>query len=134
MGSKTTAAAAAKLMLLLLAAGHCLSAQAETLVAEYRGSMSRNTPEFEVQGPWILDWRITTDGSYESAVEVSLSSAGLGAYEGRILRTKQPGNGVRLFNTSGRYYLRVDASFANWHLKVIELSEEEAAEYTPRDG
>ena len=106
---------------------------AEQQVVEFRGSESRNTPEFEVRAPWILDWRITTDGAYESAVEISLEAAGIGVHEGRVLYTKQPGNGVRLFQSEGRFYFRVSSSFANWHLKVIELTEEEAAQYTPRE-
>lgn len=109
-----------------------LAASAEKVVGEYRGSMSRNTPEFEVKAPWILEWRVTTDGAYESAVDVSLEAAGLGTHEGRVLMTKYPGNGVRLFDKSGHFYFRVDASFASWSLKVIELTEDEAKEYTPR--
>ncbi|MEE4173767.1 MAG: hypothetical protein V2I57_05900 [Xanthomonadales bacterium] len=109
------------------------SAIAEELVMDFRGSESRNTPEFEVRAPWLLDWRITTDGAYESAVEVSLETAGIGAHEGRVLMTKQPGNGVRLFDNEGRFYFRVSSSFANWHLKVIQLTEEEAERYTPRE-
>ena len=105
---------------------------AEELVAEFRGAVSRNTTEFEVQGPWLLDWRITTEGGRDAAVEVSLERAGLGSHEGRVLTTKYPGNGVRLFEQSGRFYFRVDASLSNWHLKVIQLTEEEAARYTPK--
>lgn len=108
-------------------------ASAEQQVVEFHGSESRNTPEFEVRAPWILDWRITTDGAYESAVEISLEAAGIGVHEGRVIFTKQPGNGVRLFRNEGRFYFSVSSSFANWHLKVIELSEEEAALYTPRE-
>lgn len=117
--------------LLLLVPGPLL---AETLVADYRGSASRHTPEFEVRAPWILEWRVTTEGAHDSAVEVSLESAPLGVHEGRVLMTKQPGNGVRLFRRDGRFTFRVDASFANWSLRVIELTEEEAAAYTPRSA
>jgi len=106
--------------------------QAETEVAEFRGSMSRTTPEFEVTAPWILDWRVTTDGAYDAAVEVSLDSAGLGVHQGRVLLTKSPGNGVRLFRQGGRFQFRVDSSLANWTLRVVELTEEEAGAYTPK--
>ncbi len=108
-----------------------LSATAEQVVATYKGTYSRSTPEFEVRAPWILDWRVTTEGAHDSAVDVSLESAGLGVHQGRVLMTKDAGNGVRLFRRSGRFYFRVDSSFANWTLKVVELTEEEAAEYTP---
>ena len=107
---------------------------AEELVAEFQGTWSKRTAEFEVRAPWILDWRVTTDGAYESAVDISLESAPLGVHEGRVLMTKYPGNGVRLFRKEGRFVFRVDASFANWRLKVIQLTEEEAAAYTPRNS
>lgn len=119
----------------LLVAGMLLAApaSAEELVAEFRGTMSQRTGEFEVRAPWILDWRVTTEGAYESAIDVSLEAAGLGTHEGRVLMTKHPGNGVRMFRNEGRFYFRVDASFATWTLKVIQLTEEEAALYTPRE-
>ncbi len=117
----------------LLAAGLIAPpAVAEELVAEYRGSYSRNTPEFEVQAPWILDWRVTTEGARDAAVDVSLEAAGLGSHVGRVIMIESAGNGVRLFDQGGRFYFRVDSSFSNWHLKVIELTEEEAALYTPK--
>lgn len=111
----------------------CSLAVAETLVMEFKGSASRSTPEFEVKAPWILDWRISTEGAYESAVDISLIEAGTGVHQGRVLMTKYPGNGVKLFDEySGEYYFRVDSSFATWTLKVYELTEDEAQQYTPR--
>ena len=106
---------------------------AETVVMEYRGTESRNSPEFEVKAPWILDWRISTNGAYESAVDISMEEAGTSIHQGSVLMTKYPGNGVKLFQSSGRFYFRVSSSFATWNLKVIELTEEEAALYTPRE-
>ncbi len=110
-------------------------------VVRVNAAQVRDEPGQGVTGAAGLDLRKRSqevrrgqEGAYESAVEVSLSAAGLGSYEGRVLRTKQPGNGVRLFRNSGRFYFRVDASFADWRLKVIELTEEEAAQYTPRGG
>jgi hypothetical protein len=108
-------------------------AMAAETILEYKGSASRITPEFEVKAPWILDWRVTTDGNYESAVDVSLEEAGTGVHQGRVLMTKFPGNGVRLFDQGGRFYFRVNSAFATWTLKVQELTPEEAALYTPRD-
>lgn len=115
----------------------CLPA---TLVAAetvwtYTGSESRNTPEFKVRGPWLLDWRISTDGSPQTAIDVALHQAGTGVYEGRVLTTKFPGNGVKLFEEGGEFYFRVDSSFATWTFKVQQLSKQEAEQYSPRsDG
>jgi hypothetical protein len=121
--------AAGPLGLLFIAAEP--TAASET-VAEFTGSSSRNTAEFEVEAPWLLDWRVTSDGAYELAVEVSLLEAGTSVHQGRVLMAKFPGNGARLFDRDGRFYFRIDSQFANWSLKVQELTEEEAALYSPR--
>lgn len=109
------------------------SGAAET-VAEFRGSASRNLPDFEVKAPWILDWRITTEGGRNVAVDVSLEQAGTGVHQGSVLKTKYPGNGVRLFNEGGRFYFRVNSSLAQWTLKVVQLTPQEAQDYTPRNS
>ncbi|NIV19084.1 MAG: hypothetical protein GWN54_00130, partial [Gammaproteobacteria bacterium] len=63
--------------------------------------------------------------------DVSLERAGTGVHVGSVLKTKATGNGVRMFDEGGRYYLRVNSAFANWTLKVVELTREEAEAYTP---
>jgi hypothetical protein len=123
------------LMLALLAALLIpLPGQAEELIKEFKGSRSTHTLEFEVQAPWIMDWRLSGDGNQVSAVDVSLFNAGTGIHEGVVLRSKMPGNGVRMFDKSGRFYFRVDATLMDWTLKVIQLTEEEAKAYTPKSN
>lgn len=121
-----------RLVLVLLTTGLAAPSMAAQTVAEYTGSSSRTLPEFEVRAPWILDWRVTTDSEREAAVDVSLERGGIGVHEGSVLKTRWPGNGVRLFEESGRFYFRVNSSLAKWHLKVVELTPEEAKAYTPR--
>jgi len=116
--------------LLLLLIG--VNSAAEELIAEFRGSGNRNTMSFEVEAPWILDWRINSDYDKMISFDLDLVDGTTGVLEGNILRAKSLGNGVRMFNTSGKYRFRVNASFIRWHLKVIELTSEEAARYTPR--
>jgi len=110
------------------------TARAEQLVKEFSGSRSTNTAEFEAQAPWIVDWRVTGELSEVVAVDVSLINAATGAYEGKVLQTKSPGNGVMLFSESGRFYFRVDATLMNWTLKVKQLTREEAKLYTPKSN
>ena len=105
---------------------------AET-VREFSGSMSRNLPDFEVEAPWIVEWRVTTDSEHQAGVDVSLEQAGTAVHQGSVLKTKWPGNGVRLFDQGGKFYFRVSSSFATWHLKVVQLTAEEARAYTPRN-
>jgi hypothetical protein len=110
------------------------SATGVGVIREFQGSSSITTPEFNVRAPWILDWRV--NGEYTNVIgfEVDLLDAKSGLHAGRILKTKRVGNGVKLFNTSGRFKLRIDASLARWQIKVEELSEEQAEQYTPRGG
>ncbi len=119
------------LVLGLLLAGSAMNAQAEQLVRTFSGERTGTTAEFEVKAPWIMDWRTTGDYSKVAAVDVSLFNAKTGIHEGTALRTKVSGNGVRLFEQSGRFYFRVDATLMGWTLKVIQLTPEEAEQYKP---
>ena len=105
---------------------------AEELVREFRGSRSTYTAEFEVRAPWLLDWRISTDFPGQIGIEISLVEAGTGAFQGSVLKTKWPGNGVRLFQESGKFQFRINSNLAEWTLKVIQLTREEAEQYTPK--
>ena len=108
------------------------SVQGAQLVREFRGSNDRTTPEFTVEAPWVLDWRL--DGDYDQlvALEVTLVEAKTGRHVGQVLQTKRKGNGVRLFRQGGTYQLRVTGSLARWTLKIQQLTPEEAELYTPR--
>ena len=118
----------AALMLILSA----VSASAEELIAEFKGSGNRTTAEFKVRGPWILDWRINSDYTRMLAFDLDLVDGRTGVLKGSVLRTKNLGNGVRLFNQSGSYRFRINGSFIDWHLKVKQLTPAEAELYTPR--
>ena len=114
----------------LLLAG--MSAGAEELIAEFKGSGNRTTAEFNVRGPWIVDWRINSEYTRMLSFDLDLVDGRTGVLKGSILRTKTLGNGVRLFNDSGSYRFRINGSFIDWHLKVKKLTVAEAALYTPR--
>lgn len=103
------------------------------LVRQFTGSASTTTVEFEVKAPWILDWRVNSDYRKTMAVEVHLVDSLTGIHRGRVLRTKYAGNGVRLFNESGRFKFRISSTLTDWDLKVQELTREEAELYTPRE-
>lgn len=118
---------AAGLMMCTLA----VPAPAGELVRQFSGDRSTQTVEFEVAAPWLIDWRVNSDFPSSMGVAVILVNAN-GAYEGRVLKTKAPGNGVRLMETGGRYSFKVDATLANWTLKVEQLTPEEAELYTPK--
>jgi hypothetical protein len=116
------------LILLLLSA----AAAGEELVVEFNGSGNRTTAEFEVEAPWILDWIINSDYNKMVSFDLDLVDGGTGVLVGNVIRAKALGNGVRMFNTSGTYRFRINASFVRWKLRVKALSPEEAELYTPK--
>ena len=119
------------LMVLALYVG---SVQGGELVAEFKGSGSTRTAEFEANSPWILDWRVTSTFSEGLAVDVSLLAAGTDAHLGNVLKTKRTGNGVRMFSESGHFSFRVNSTLANWTLRVEQLTREEAELYQPKQA
>ncbi|MDH4108865.1 MAG: hypothetical protein OEW35_11125 [Gammaproteobacteria bacterium] len=114
------------LLLLVVPAG------AAELVQEFSGTGTATTAEFEVEAPWILDWRVNSDYQNAMAIEISLLDGKTGFLVGRIVQTKRPGNGVRLFKEGGSYRVRVSATLARWTVKVEELTREELELYEPK--
>jgi hypothetical protein len=108
------------------------STSAEELIVEFNGNGNVTTAEFKVQGPWILDWRINSNYTRMLSFDLDLVDGRSGVLKGNVLRTKNLGNGVRLFNQSGSFRFRVNGSFIDWHLKVKKLTPAEAELYTPK--
>ena len=129
MKTQLKAAASLTIIALMLSA----NAHAAEVVAVFKGERTKQTGEFEVRGPWILDWRISGEYAREMAVDVTLVEAGTQRHVGNVLKTKWAGNGVRLFEESGKFFFRVDSTLSDWTLKVEQLTREEAELYTPKD-
>jgi len=108
------------------------NAYSKELIREFKGTGNKTTAEFEVEAPWIVDWRTSGDYPGQMAVEVNLLSA-TGEYMGKIVTTKYVDNGVRLFNEGGVFVFQINASLANWTLRVEKLTRQEAESYTPKE-
>ena len=117
---------------LLVASLLASAAFGKSLVTEFRGTEGKTTTNFEVEGPWLLDWRL--DGDYEQlvALDISLIESPTGRHVGRVLHTKYRGNGVKLFHEGGTYRLRISSTFARWRVRIEQITPEEAELYTPR--
>lgn len=117
------------LVVLLLVAA---PASAATRVVEFKGTGNTTTAVFQVEAPWILDWRL--DGDYEQmmGLEITLVEARNSRHVGQVVRTKIRSNGVRLFNEGGLYRLRINSTLARWTVKIDQLTREEAELYKPR--
>lgn len=118
-------------MILLLTLVASAASAAET-VREFSGDGNKLTPIFTVQSPWVLDWRLNGDYDALVALDITLVEARTGRHIGRVLHTKRKGNGVKLFNDGGSYQLRVSSTLARWHIKIQQITDEEAKLYTPR--
>lgn len=127
-----TTSRSGKVAALLIASLLASVAVGKSLVTEFRGTDGKTTEDFDVEGPWLLDWRL--DGDYEQlvALDISLIDAPTGRHVGRVLHTKYRGNGVKLFRDGGTYRLRISSTFARWRIRIEQITEEEAELYTPR--
>ena len=108
-------------------------ASSKERIVEFKGSSSKNTAEFEVEAPWIVDWRTHGDYPGQMAVQVDLISATSGEYVGKIVVTKYVDNGVRLFTEGGRDRFQINSSLASWALRVEQLTRKEAESYKPKE-
>jgi hypothetical protein len=121
--------------LLLLA--FCLSVfsatQAAETVAEFSGARTQETTDFEVEAPWLIDWRVNSEFPQSMGLTIVLLDAPAGIHAGTVVKTKYIGDGLRLMEEGGRYRFKIDAVVANWTIKVIQLSPEEASLYTPKE-
>lgn len=109
------------------------SAEAEQLVREFSGSRTVETAEFEVEAPWLIDWRVNSEFPESMGLTIVLNNAPSGTHAGTVMKTKYRGNGLRLMDEGGRFSLKVDAVLANWTIKVIQLTPEEVELYTPKE-
>ncbi|MEM1260796.1 MAG: hypothetical protein AAGH76_00220 [Pseudomonadota bacterium] len=105
-----------------------VSASAADVVRQFSGTRDTTTVEFEVSAPWVLDWRIGSDFPDATRFELWIVDAMTGYSKSRVMKVKKTGSGKKLFLESGRMRFRVSASYANWYLKVSEITEKEANE------
>jgi hypothetical protein len=111
------------------------SAAGAGVVREFSGTESVTTADFEVSAPWILDWRANGDFPAMLGFEVSIIDAKTGKHVGQVAKiTDRAGDGVSLFDKSGRYRLRINSTLARWFIRIEEISAEDAKRYTPKDG
>lgn len=123
-----------KITLLLAALLFCVNAGSKQLVTQFSGtgSVSTTTREFQVEAPWIVDWRVNSDFQGSMAIEIALVDGPTSFHKGLVLQTKRPGNGIRLFTESGSFRFRISSTLSDWSLKIEELTREEAEQYKAR--
>ena len=121
--------------IVLFATMCCFSSvvNSKELIREFKGSTSTTTADFEVEAPWIVDWRVTGDYPGQMALNANLVNAKTGEHAGKIVTTKYVSDGVRLLKEGGTFHFQVNSSLVNWTLRVEELTKQEAETYKPKD-
>ncbi len=110
-----------------------LNAQGAETLNVFQGNGNTTTGMFTVQAPWLIDWSLNGDYDALIALDVTLIEAHSGRHVGRIVHTKRKGNGLKLFDQSGQYRLRISSTLARWTLKVQQIQPEEKERYTPKN-
>ncbi|MFK8051813.1 MAG: hypothetical protein AB8F65_02480 [Woeseiaceae bacterium] len=105
------------------------TALAGEIILDTKGNGNRQTQTFETDGPWLLSWRVNSDFRNQTGFELNLLNADTGFFDSRILRIRQTGNGLKLFQNTGRFKFEIVTNFADWYLTVEQLTEEEAERY-----
>lgn len=104
-------------------------AQAGEVIASMQGTGNAKTRVFETEGPWLLQWRVNSDYRMTTGFELNLINADTGFFDSRVLKIRRAANGLKLFMQEGRYQFEIIANFADWDLRVEQLTEEEAEAY-----
>jgi hypothetical protein len=118
------------LLLFLVIAGN---AGSTGVVREFSGTSSMTTADFEVDAPWILDWRVNGDFPAMLGLQVTLINAKNGSHVGQVVKVSdRAADGVSLFQQGGRYRIRVDSTLARWSIRIQEISKDDAKLYTPK--
>jgi hypothetical protein len=118
------------LLLFLVIAGN---AGSTGVVREFSGTSSMTTADFEVDAPWILDWRVNGDFPAMLGLQITLINAKNGSHVGQVVKVSdRAADGVSLFQQGGRYRIRVDSTLARWSIRIQEISKDDAKLYTPK--
>ncbi|MEM7611103.1 MAG: hypothetical protein AAF270_05460 [Pseudomonadota bacterium] len=102
----------------------------ETL--QFSGTESDSTATFEMNGPWLLDWRAMSDTPLAAMVELRLHDGESGRFLGTIAQLQGTGRGLKLFEQSGTYAIAVSASNVLWEIDISPLDKAQAEQLKRR--
>ncbi len=112
----------------LLVVQFCVASAADTEPVRFDGKDNGRTAVFETEGPWMLDWSISSDLPAHAVFEMRLHDGASGDFAGRIVELHGTGNGLKLFEEGGDYQIAIVARNVAWELKISQLTKKQAAQ------
>jgi hypothetical protein len=102
------------------------SAELETTVAKFSGHNNSQTKDFDVKGPWLLDFQVNSEFPDLAATAIRLENAA-GQTVGVVADFAGTGRGLKLFRKSGTYHLDITGDSSDWTVEITEISDAWAA-------
>lgn len=129
MGKRLCAA-----LLAFVALNFMLATAAELPAFKFSGSGSGNTPQFRVDGPWLIDWRALSEFPRATTIEFRLLDADSGQIVGIINQAEGGARGLKLIEQTGAFRIAVSAEGVDWAVDVIQVSAERGAQLKQQAG
>lgn len=98
------------------------AADLEPLVARFTGQGAQKTDEFDVKGPWLLDWQVNSEFPDLATTVVRLEEAGTLATVGIVAGFHGVGRGLKVFHDSGTFRIDISGENMEWIFEFHEIS------------
>lgn len=95
----------------------------QEVVARFSGSGPSSTESFQVEGPWLLNWRVSSGSPMLTHLELHLYDAQTDRLAGVALRHTGVGSGQRLIREGGEYHIAVVGTGIDWAIEIEEAPE-----------
>ena len=129
MGKRLCAA-----LLAFVVLGFAVATAAELPAFKFSGSGSKSTPEFRVDGPWLINWRALSEFPRATTIEFQLLDADSGELVGIINQAEGGARGLKLIEQTGAFKIAVIADGVDWAMDVIQVSAERGAQLKQQAG
>ena len=99
------------------------AATGQEVIARFSGSGPGSTASFQVEGPWLLNWLVSSDSPTLTHLELHLYDAQTDRLSGVALRHTGVGSGQRLIRDGGDYHIAVVGSGIDWAIEIEQAPE-----------
>jgi hypothetical protein len=108
------------------------TAAAQSVVERFSGSGPGSTDDFTVDGPWLLNWNVTSEFPMLAHLELHLYEEPSGRFAGIAVNYTGVGSGQKVVAEGGRYRIVVAGRAMSWAVE-IEKARREVADLLKSD-